>query len=182
MCLAQVGERGSAPKGGWHSTTLFNPLCSSSAQPCSGSLMVWQSTPKKWFLGARFLGEPPISLSISLSLSIYIYICIYIYILCRYYVDLWARARLQAKIESDGKAEQKSYDQYACWCEERTHIYMYIYIYIYIYIHIYTRTPYIILYYIVLYHIILYCILYILLCYSISYYIIVYYIILNYIV
>jgi len=27
-------------------------------------------------------------------------------------------SQLEAKIESDGKAEQKSYDQYACWCEE----------------------------------------------------------------
>merc|ERR1719420_2169365 len=25
---------------------------------------------------------------------------------------------LQAKIESDGKAEQKTYDKFACWCEK----------------------------------------------------------------
>merc|ERR1719150_1846969 len=25
---------------------------------------------------------------------------------------------LQAKIESDGEAEQKSYDKFACWCED----------------------------------------------------------------
>ena len=27
--------------------------------------------------------------------------------------------KYQAKIESDGMAEQKSYDKYACWCEEK---------------------------------------------------------------
>ena len=42
-------ERGSAPKGVRRSTIFVDPrwkLCLSSAHPCSGSLMVWQSSPK----------------------------------------------------------------------------------------------------------------------------------------
>ena len=42
-------ERGSAPKGGRLSTIFVDPqwkLCLSSGHLCSGSLMVWQSTPK----------------------------------------------------------------------------------------------------------------------------------------
>ena len=27
---------------------------------------------------------------------------------------------MKAKIESDGKAEQKVYDKFACWCEKTT--------------------------------------------------------------
>ena len=55
-----IRERGSTPKRGRHSTiVVFHRM-----HLCSGSLMVWQSTPRKWFLGARFLGAPPISLSV----------------------------------------------------------------------------------------------------------------------
>ena len=46
---AEVGERGSAPEGGRHSTIFVDPqwkLCSSSAHLRSGSLMVWQPTSK----------------------------------------------------------------------------------------------------------------------------------------
>ena len=60
-------KRGSAPNGGRRSTIVVEPRCKlsfSSAYLWSGSLMVWQSTPVMWFLGAGFLGAPPISLKL----------------------------------------------------------------------------------------------------------------------
>ena len=51
-------RRGGAPRRGRHSTIVFFRRM----RPCGGSLMVRQSTPKKWSMGAGFLGAPPISL------------------------------------------------------------------------------------------------------------------------
>ena len=54
----KVRERGSAPKRGRHSTICFPPNASVQWQP--DGLTIYT---KKWFLGARFLGAPPSSLT-----------------------------------------------------------------------------------------------------------------------
>ena len=60
------GERGSAPKGGRHFTIIFRSSVKTLLVRCPSV----QRQPdgltirtNKWFLGARFLGAPPISLN-----------------------------------------------------------------------------------------------------------------------
>ena len=54
-----IGERGSAPKRGRHSTIFVPPNASVQWQPDGLTIHT-----NKWFLGAGFLGAPPISLRI----------------------------------------------------------------------------------------------------------------------
>ena len=58
--LLSIRERGSAPKRGRHSTIFFPPNASVQWQPDDLT-----NRTRKWFLGARFLGAPPISLTVS---------------------------------------------------------------------------------------------------------------------
>ena len=55
--LVRVRDRGGAPKRGRHSTIFVPPHASVQWQPDGSTIHT-----KKWFLGAGFLGAPPISL------------------------------------------------------------------------------------------------------------------------
>ena len=72
VCECIYGERGSAPKRGRHSTVSIPPNTSAQWQPDG-----WTIHTNKWFLGARFLGAPPISLMRCdlIDISCYVMLC-----------------------------------------------------------------------------------------------------------